>query len=87
MYMMLLAHTRKVCWQHSVVVAPVLAIGNVVDVPRSSQYDPLASFGDLTELIIITSRDALPDVQHCVLWNLSRVKNNMLSSPSVGIFH
>lgn len=73
------AHTRKVLWLHSVVVAPVLAIGNVVDVPRGSQQDPHASFGDPAELCLITSWDALPDVQHCVLRNLSRATNNMLS--------
>lgn len=77
------AHTRKVLWLDSVVVAPVLAIGNVVDVPRGSQQDPHASFGDPAEFCRITSWDALPDVQHCVLRNLSRMTNNMLSCPSV----
>lgn len=66
-------HTRKVQRLHGIVVAPVLAIGNVVDVPRCSEQDPVASFGDSAEFCRIRSGEALPDVQHCVLRNLRRV--------------
>lgn len=81
--LLLFFSTRKVLWLHSVVVAPVLAIGNMIDVPRGSQQDPHASFGDAAELFLIFSWGALPDVQHCVVRNLSKVTNNMLSCSSV----
>lgn len=48
-----------------------MAVGNVVDISRGCEEDPLASVGDPAELRFIICRGAFPDVQHCVLRNLS----------------
>lgn len=76
-------HTREVQWLHGVGTVPVLAVADVVKVPGGSQQDPVPSLGDPAQLLPVLGRGALPDVQNCVLRDLSRVTNKMASTSAL----
>ena len=75
------AHTSEVEWLYGVVFFPVLSVVDVVDVPGGSQYDPVPSQGDATQLLLYLTRAPLPDVEHRVHWDLRQGRKQVPCTP------